>query len=218
MASNNRTRGNRQPPRSQPLQDDSDKSDEEEEPNTATMLTSDARRENIELKKRIEELQRHVAMVSAASGSSISSVTTTGEETETGSVAAMQLPEGKRQLVRTFVREVAWKMVKFVPDEDKVFEISKELLPQLLKYCHINTLKDKLLYEKTAKKAFTEFTNEKRSNVKTALMNKYKSKIFGCNGMSSNKTDTNTTASYSCTQICGWTLKSSTSTERLIGT
>jgi hypothetical protein len=172
----------------------------------------------LELKKRIEELQRKVEMVSAASGSSISSVTTNGEETETGSVTGMELPEGKRQLVRTFVREVAWKMVKFVPDEDKVFEISKELLPQLLKYCHINTLKEKLMYEKSAKKAFTEFTNEKRSNVKTALMNKYKSKIFGSNGMSGNKTDTNTTASYSCTQIGGWTQKSSTSTERLIET
>jgi hypothetical protein len=75
------------------------------------------------------------------------------------------------------------------------------------------------MYEKSAKKAFTEFTNEKRgSNVKMALMNKYKSKMFGSNGTSGHKTDTNTTASYSCTQICGWTLKSSTSTERLIET
>ena len=178
MASNTRTGRNHPPPRSQPLQDDSDKSDEEEEPNTATLATSVARRENIELKKRIEELQRHVAMVSAASGSSISSVTTTGEETETGSVTGMQLPDGKRRLVKNFVKEVGWKMVKFVPDEDKIFKISKTLLPQLLNYCHINTPKDKHMYEKSAKKAFTEDTNEKRSNVKTQLMNKYKSKIW----------------------------------------
>jgi hypothetical protein len=140
---NNRNSRNTKP-NSNPLGSDSSEEDEVEETQPESTLAT----VNVELKKRIEELKRKVEMVSAASGSSISSVTTFGEETETGSVAGMQLPEGKRQLVRTFVREVAWKMVKFVPDDDKVFEISKSLLSQLLKYCHITTLKDKLLYEK----------------------------------------------------------------------
>jgi hypothetical protein len=135
---NNRNSHNTKP-NSNPLGGDSSEEDEVKETQPESTLAT----VNLELQKQIEELKHKVEVVSAASGSSISSVTTTSNETETGSVAGMELPEGKRQLVRTFVREVAWKMVKFVPDDDKVFEISKELLPQLLKYCpHITTLKD----------------------------------------------------------------------------
>jgi hypothetical protein len=93
MAPNNRSHRSN-PPNPNTLQDDSEEEEVEETPPPST-LASDARRENMELKRRIEELKCQVEMASAQTGSS--SATATGEDTESGSVTGMQLPDGKNK-------------------------------------------------------------------------------------------------------------------------
>lgn len=157
----------------QRLPDDSEDDDDSEEMTMRDMaLFKD--RENKELRKQIEELTRQVDMAAAAS-SSTSATSDAYEQSQ--SVGLQELPDAKQKMVAAFVKNQAWKLVKFVPTNN-LFTTSKTLLPQLLLNCHITTEREKHMYTEEAKRVFKDETNMRRHNVKLAIKKKFKSKCF----------------------------------------
>jgi cell division septum initiation protein DivIVA len=164
------------------MNDDSGKSSDEEEDmhRETTRIAIATRCENEELKKRIEELQRQIDMATTASATSSTGTGSNEDNENSGTVGMRELPDAKKQLVATFVKNMGWKICKFVPN-DSIFTNSKTLLPQLLVHCHITSAREKQMYEEEAKRVFRDDTNQRRHNVKVMLKKKYKSKCMKTN-------------------------------------
>ena len=89
----------------------------------------------------------------------------------------MKLDRGQERLVHTFVGSIAWQRVKFVPKGDILFNtVAPTLLPAAFLYMGISTVPKKQRYQVSIQNAIREEINVKRSNVKTSVREKYKSK------------------------------------------
>ena len=92
-------------------------------------------------------------------------------------VVPMKLDRGQDRLLHTFVGMNGWSKVKFVPKGDDVFiSLVPSLLPALYDYMGIATVSRKQKYKAAILKAYREEVSIKRSNVKSAVREKYKSK------------------------------------------
>ena len=136
-------------------------------------------------KKKMLDLQEQVKVLQQKNTHTTSSSSGTSGASDngmvaTGAVVGKELTKEKQKKVHSFMNDLGWARVKFMPHDDEVvYKGCPTLLPALLKFCHIETELDKAKYTTMAKKLFKYEINQKRHNLVHPIRDKYRSEC-GC--------------------------------------